>query len=72
MAITPDERRDHTAVEVASIPLCDINKSHGPAYADAALPAYGGSWGYVCKADFDQAGASLGLGRGQRLVERDG
>lgn len=59
---------DHTEVEMTSIPDCDIDPSHGEAYADAKTA--GGPWGYVCRACFDSLGCELGLGRGQRLVLR--
>jgi hypothetical protein len=57
---------------VERIPFCDIDAAHGEAYADARIPATGGSWGYLCKACFDYFECSLGLGRGQRLVLRKG
>jgi hypothetical protein len=60
---------DHTSVEVARIPPCDIDATHGDAYADAQVPG-GSSWGYVCRACFDERGCALGLGRGQRLELR--
>jgi hypothetical protein len=63
---------DHTVVEMATIPKCDLAAAHGDAYADAALPRFGGTWGYVCYACFVNAGASLGLGKGQKLVLREG
>jgi hypothetical protein len=58
-------------VTVAVIPDCDIHKQRGqtvPAYADASLPPYGGSWGNVCKGCFTNCGCSLGTGRGQEFV----
>lgn len=61
---------DHTTTTVAAIPACDLDVTHGPAYADAAIPAARGSWAYVCRACFDQHGCQLGLGMGQQLIER--
>ena len=58
----------HTETVVTTIPNCGIDATHGNAYADASLPAVGGSWGNVCRACFNLYGASLGLGKGQRLV----
>lgn len=58
----------HTEVEMPSIPLCDIDKAHGKAWADAKLNV--GPWAYVCKACFEKYECSLGLGLGQRLVSR--
>jgi hypothetical protein len=55
------------ATFVATIPPCDIDARHGPAYADARL-AYVGSWAYVCRDCFDSYGCSLGLGAGQVLL----
>ena len=63
--------KNHTEVTVAEIGLCDLDNDHGLAYADASLPAYGGSWGNICKACFDFHRCTLGLGKGQRLIERD-
>jgi len=60
----------HTEVVVQQIPNCDIHHTHGKAYADASLPAHGGSWGYVCKPCFTKYGATLGLGKGQKLVTK--
>jgi hypothetical protein len=58
---------NHTSTVVSTLPACDIDASHGPAYADAHVPG-GSSWGYVCEPCFDRYGCQLGLGRGQRLV----
>ena len=59
-----------TEVVMTTIPPCDIDATHGDAYADAALPAMRGSWGNVCKPCFTKYGASLGLGKGQRFVTK--
>lgn len=56
---------------VPKIPACDINATHGPAYADAKLPKAGGSWAYVCAECLTEYGGSLGLGKGQKLVTAD-
>lgn len=63
-----------TVTRVSSIPSCDINPEHGPAYADASLSRLRGTWGYVCKPCFELHGGRLGLGKGQilRLYETDG
>jgi hypothetical protein len=58
----------HTTVAVTTIPACDLDPGHGPAYADARIP--GGGWGNVCRPCFDRFGCSLGLGHGQELTER--
>lgn len=60
--------KNHTEVKMERIPNCDLNPEHGPAYADAKLSM--GPWGYVCKACFDKYGIGLGLGLGQKLVDR--
>ena len=57
---------DHTSVEVAVIPACDV--CGDPAIADAATNI--GPWAYVCERHFAELGCALGLGRGQRLVLR--
>lgn len=56
-----------TRVIVPSIPPCDIDPAHGPAYADARIPAVG-SWGYLCHGCFHGHGAALGTGHGQLLI----
>jgi hypothetical protein len=71
--ITTDDLADiaaHEATEVSTIPACDIDPGHGPAYADAKLGTLSASWGFVCRADFDKYECKLGLGRGQRLIQR--
>lgn len=60
---------NHTITTVSTIPPCDLDNDHGPAYADASLPAAGGSWAYVCRACFEHHGCQLGLGQGQQLIE---
>lgn len=57
-----------TETPVSSLPNCDIPECSRRAYADAAIPAYGSSWGYVCKGHFHNLGCKLGLGKGQKLV----
>jgi len=59
-----------TEVVVARIPDCAIHHTHPKAYADARIPAMGGTWGNVCKHCFVKYGCSLGLGKGQRLVTK--
>ena len=64
----------HTTVLVDEIPDCDLCVSrpapmNSPAYADANL---GRGWAYVCSDHFALFCCSLGLGRGQRLVLREG
>ena len=54
---------------MASVPPCDIDAAHGPAYADAKLSI--GPWAYVCRPCFDQYHCRLGLGCGQELVTSD-
>jgi hypothetical protein len=58
----------HTKVLMDRIPDCDIDPSHGPAYADAKLSI--GPWGYVCRSCFSKYGCKLGLGQGQELIPR--
>jgi hypothetical protein len=53
--------------EVAVIPNCDYCKTDSAAEYDAA--DQNGIWGYMCQAHFNQKGASLGLGKGQKLVK---
>lgn len=61
--------KNGTVTRLASIPLCDINPEHGPAYADAKLPRLRGTWGYVCWPCFGLYGGALGMGAGQRLLK---
>ena len=57
-----------TETPVSSLPNCDIPECSRRAYADAAIPAYGSSWGYVCKGHFHNMGCKLGPHSGQKLV----
>lgn len=63
-----------TQVKVAEIGQCDLcfheEGKVVPAYADAKLSI--GPWAYVCREHFKIYGCSLGTGRGQELVLRDG
>lgn len=54
----------HTAVEVTSLPKCDMCDK--PAYADGKTQF--GPWGNMCKTHFAMFGVGLGLGKGQRFV----
>lgn len=60
-----------TQTTVTKIPPCDLDNSHGPAFADASIPAANGSWAYVCKPCFDNHGCSLGTGSGQKLIAKE-
>ena len=53
--------------EVAVMPKCDFCKTDSKAAYDAA--GRNGIWGYMCEAHFIENGASLGLGKGQKLVK---
>jgi len=63
----------HTEVLVDTIPDCDLCRLQEgytwPAVADARLPKEG-SWAYVCDIHFVYEGCALGLGQGQKLVQR--
>ena len=58
-----------TRVIVSTIPPCDLNPDHGPAYADAKIPP-AGPWGNLCRACFHAYGCELGTGAGQILILR--
>lgn len=54
---------------------CDIcgaefGEPTGNVMFDAALPTFRGMWANVCSGCFSAAGASLGLGKGQRYELR--
>lgn len=54
---------------VSSLPSCDICAEKGisrPAYAEAVLPARGGSWANICADCFGWGCCSLGLAKGQK------
>ncbi|MAH51336.1 hypothetical protein CMI37_36305 [Candidatus Pacearchaeota archaeon] len=57
-----------TEVAVSSLPNCQIPECERRAFADAAIPRYGGTWGYVCKSHFNHLDCKLGPGRGQKLI----
>jgi hypothetical protein len=59
-----------TQVLVTTVPPCDLDPDHGPAFADARIPSVG-SWAYVCKRCFDRHECNLGTGHGQALVTRE-
>lgn len=60
-----------TRVIVSSpFPDCDLDTTHGVAYADAHIPG-AGAWGYVCFECFHARRCELGTGRGQILITRD-
>lgn len=56
------------AVEVSSIPKCDIHEGKHDAKYDGATTF--GPWAYMCEEAFRLYGVGLGTGRGQRLVLR--
>lgn len=51
---------------VSTLPMCDIDHSHGPAAVDGKTVH--GPWAYMCQACFQKIGVGLGTGRGQQLV----
>jgi hypothetical protein len=63
---------DLTEAKVDHIPDCQLPHpgavSKPLAYADAKIPMVG--WAYICKEHFDRYQCSLGMGRGQVLVQR--
>ena len=60
----------HTAVQVATIPNCDLcsGSVKRPAFVDGKTKL--GPWAYMCRIHFTTHGVGLGLGKGQRLVKR--
>lgn len=57
------------SVTVDTLPVCDFDASHGPAYADFKTSF--GPWGYGCKGCFRKYGGRLGTGYGQELVVKE-
>tara|TARA_R110000868_G_scaffold347031_1_gene608132 strand:+ start:427 stop:693 length:267 start_codon:yes stop_codon:yes gene_type:complete len=53
--------------ELTRIPNCDFCVADSAAKYDAA--DQNGIWAYMCQAHFTEKGASLGLGKGQKLVK---
>ncbi len=57
---------DLVEVKVTHLPPCDLHNGRTAQY-DAVMP--GGGWAYMCRACFINCGATLGLGKGQKLVQ---
>lgn len=65
---------------VDKLPTCDMPGCDEPAEYNAQIPGgqgglhelRGSSWANLCQEHFDSNGCSLGLGKGQKLVVRDG
>lgn len=57
-------------VEMQSIPLCDVDASHGPADYDSRVPGlHPTSWAYCCARCWVLYGPGItGVGHGQRLI----
>lgn len=62
---TKPENDAKDAVQVASLPKCDLCAE--PAAYDAKLPMQG-CWAYVCERHFKECHCSTGLGKGQKLI----
>lgn len=59
----------HTKVEVLKLPNCDFCKaSHATAAYDGKTTF--GPWANMCEMHFQQYGIGLGLGKGQRLLQK--
>ena len=67
-----ENNNDHTEVEVAVLPVCDLHKAlHGTeveAVHDGKTKS--GPWGFMFEPCLTIHGVGLGEGRGQRLVVR--
>lgn len=67
-----ENNNDHTEVEVAVLPMCDLHKAlHGTeveAVYDGKTKS--GPWANMCEPCFKIHGVGLGLGVGQHLVVR--
>ena len=61
---------DLTEVQMVRIPPCDIGAPHGDAAYDGKTRL--GPWAYMCETHFEQLGVGLGLGKGQRLILKEG
>jgi hypothetical protein len=61
----------NTEVVLDELPMCNFRHDTAePAHYDGATVQ--GSWAYMCEEHFKMYGLGLGLGRGQRLVVRNG
>lgn len=58
-----------TTATVTTIPPCDFDATHGPAYADFKTSF--GPWANGCEDCFRKYGGRLGTGYGQKLVVKD-
>lgn len=66
-------KNTHEMVVVRKFPRCDFDcKGGAPHDAHYDGATYMGPWGYMCDEAFLKHGIGLGLGRGQRLVLREG
>jgi len=66
--------RDHTKVMVESLPNCDIKEEHPtPVKARYDAKTIYGPWANLCQHHFEVVAiGNLGLGKGQRLVLKNG
>lgn len=60
--------RNHTAVEVSTLPTCDlcVTPPIRPAAYDAKTTH--GPWANLCEEHYAEIGIGLGLGKGQRYI----
>jgi hypothetical protein len=71
-AYTPEGHRSGEWTYVAIMPPCDLNPEHGPAKYDAKT--HTGPWAFMCHQCWAKYArfTTLGIGRGQLLVLREG
>ena len=74
------KRQKDEVVPDDEAPTCDMPGCDEPAEYNAQIPGgqgglhelRGSSWANLCQEHFDSNGCSLGLGKGHKLVVRDG
>ena len=70
-------RKSGTEVTVRALPACNF-ACEGPSHMGGGHLAHYdgrttlGPWAYMCEAAFREYGVGLGLGKGQRLVTKNG
>ncbi len=61
----------HTEVTVPKLPKCDFCKDEETKALYDGRTVFG-AWGNMCQKHFGMYGVGLGLGRGQKLIAKEG
>lgn len=66
--------KSQNEAHVTELPMCDFCLLEGEARTDARYDGRTkqGPWGYMCEKHFTECGVGLGLGRGQKLILKQG